>query len=152
MNTLRTTSNTRSRQGRSVLRRGFSLIEVIVAVTIIAIFAALVAPNVLKRLGGGKQQAAMVKASVIADSIKIYLTEERNASLGNDFQLDVLIPDFLESPEDLIDPWGVPYQFSTPGINREFDVFSYGADKAPGGEDENADIYHGRDPKKAGGV
>ena len=108
MNTLRTTSNTRSRQGRSVLRRGFSLIEVIVAVTIIAIFAALVAPNVLKRLGGGKQQAAMVKASVIADSIKIYLTEERNASLGNDFQLDVLIPDFLESPEDLIDPWGVP--------------------------------------------
>ncbi len=147
-----TTRKTTARRTARQIRRGFSLIEVIVAVTIIAIFAALVAPNILKRLSGGKQQAAMVKASVIADSIKIYLTETRDASLGSDFQLEALIPDFLESPEDLIDPWGVPYQFSAPGINREFDVYSYGADKAPGGEDENADIYHGRAPQKNSGA
>jgi hypothetical protein len=40
----------------------------------------------------------------------------------------------------LIDPWGTPYQYQYPGSHGEYDLASYGADKAPGGEDESADI------------
>jgi general secretion pathway protein G len=42
------------------------------------------------------------------------------------------------------DPWGRPYQLSVPGRNGPFDIYSLGADGAPGGEAENADIYGGQ--------
>ena len=38
------------------------------------------------------------------------------------------------------DPWGNPYQYLNPGVHGEIDVFSYGADRAPGGEGNDADI------------
>jgi len=42
------------------------------------------------------------------------------------------------------DPWGRPYQLSVPGKSGPFDIYSLGADGAPGGESENADIYSGQ--------
>lgn len=39
------------------------------------------------------------------------------------------------------DPWGRPYQYSNPGKKGAFDVYSLGADGAPGGDNDNADIY-----------
>jgi len=41
------------------------------------------------------------------------------------------------------DPWGRPYQLAVPGKKGPFDIYSLGADGAPGGADENADIYGG---------
>jgi general secretion pathway protein G len=135
---------------RRQLRRGFSLLEVIVAVTIIALFAALIAPNLLRRLGGAKRDQAQIKASAIASQIKIYLTESRQTSLGEDFSLDVLVTDgFLESMDDLVDPWGNRYVVLPGTEGRDFDVVSYGADGEPGGEagSDNADITHGKDAR-----
>ena len=42
------------------------------------------------------------------------------------------------------DPWGRPYQLAVPGRSGAFDIYSLGADGAPGGEGENADIYGGQ--------
>lgn len=136
---------------RRQLRRGFSLIEVIVAVTIIAIFAAILAPNLLNRLGGAKQDKAQTEATAIASQVKLYLTTNRETSLGADFDLSQLVPEYLESEDDLIDPWGNRYVLQIPGSNgRDFDVVSYGADGAAGGDagSENEDIVHGRDRSK----
>lgn len=140
-----------SRRRRRQLRRGFSLIEVIVAVTIIAIFAAILAPNLLNRLGGAKQDKAQTEATAIASQVKLYLTTNRETSLGADFDLSQLVPEYLESEDDLIDPWGNRYVLQIPGSNgRDFDVVSYGADGASGGDSgtENEDIVHGRDRSK----
>jgi len=38
------------------------------------------------------------------------------------------------------DPWGSPYQYLSPGVRGEVDIFSLGADSATGGEGNNADI------------
>jgi general secretion pathway protein G len=38
------------------------------------------------------------------------------------------------------DPWGNPYQYLNPGEHGDVDIYSFGADGSPGGEDENADI------------
>jgi general secretion pathway protein G len=141
-------NNTR-RLGRTI-RRGFSLIEVIVAVTIIAIFAGLIAPQVLKRLGGAKTDQARTEANAIAAQVKIYLTNRQATSLGSDFELSALVPDYLESKDDLLDPWGRSYVLVTPGTNgRDFDVLSYGRDGAPGGEGEDADVTNGKAPRKS---
>jgi general secretion pathway protein G len=131
------------------LRRGFSLIEVIVAVTIIAIFAGLVAPQLLKRLSGAKQDQARTEANAIASQVKIYLTNRQESKLAADFQLDNLVPEYLESTDDLLDPWGNRYLILEGTNGRDFDIVSYGADGTPGGEGENADITHGKAPKKS---
>jgi general secretion pathway protein G len=142
-------SNQRNhRRLRRSVRRGFSLIEVIVAVTIVAIFAAIIAPNLLGRISSANQDKALIEATKIADQVTIYLSENRGSSLGGDFDLEVLVPKYIDSVDSLTDPWGTRYQIAVPGIGREFDVYSFGPDKAPGGEGDNADIYHGRDPKK----
>jgi len=137
-------------RARRQLRRGFSLLEVIVAVTIIALFAALIAPNLLRRLGGAKRDQAQIKATAIAAQIKIYLTENRQTSLGEGFSLDVLVTDgYLESMDDLVDPWGNRYVVLPGTEGRDFDVVSYGSDGEPGGEggSDAEDIVHGKDAR-----
>jgi general secretion pathway protein G len=140
-------SNNTRRSVRAI-RRGFSLIEVIVAVTIIAIFAGLVAPQLLKRLSGAKQDQARTEANTIATQVKLYLTDRKQTKLGSDFALDALVPEFLESTDDLLDPWGNRYLIVDGTNGRDFDIVSYGADGTPGGEGENADITNGKAPKK----
>ncbi len=130
------------------LRRGFSLIEVIVAVTIIAIFAGLIAPQLLKRLSGAKQDQARTEANAIAAQVKIFLTNKHETSLGTDFELSNLVPEYLESEDDLLDPWGNKYAILEGTNGRDFDIVSYGKDGTPGGEGENGDITHGKAPKK----
>jgi len=136
------------RQNRRA-RRGFSLIEVIVAVTIIAIFAGLVAPQLLKRLSGAKQDQARTEANAIAAQVKIYLTDRHATKVGADFSLEGLVPEYLESIDDLLDPWGNRYIIREGTNGRDFDIVSYGADGIPGGEGENGDITHGKAPKKS---
>ena len=138
-------NRTRRNARRRIARRGFSLIEVIIAVTIIAIFAGLVAPQLLKRLGEAKEDQARNEASAIAQQVKIYLTEKRETSVGSDFDLSLLVPDYLESTDDLVDPWGHNYVILVPGTNgRDFDIVSYGKGGTPGGEGEDTDISHGK--------
>jgi general secretion pathway protein G len=43
------------------------------------------------------------------------------------------------------DPWGNEYQYLSPGVNAEVDIFSYGADGRPSGEGVNADIGNWQD-------
>ena len=119
------------------------------AVTIIAIFAGLVAPQLLKRLSGAKQDQARTEANAIASQVKIYLTNRQESKLAADFQLDNLVPEYLESTDDLLDPWGNRYLILEGTNGRDFDIVSYGADGTPGGEGENADITHGKAPKKS---
>ena len=55
---------------------------------------------------------------------------------------------YLRSDRDLIDPWGVPYAYRSPGQHRDvnpgkhddFDVYTFGSDKKPGGTGEAQDI------------
>lgn len=144
--------NTRSnsRRHRRMVRRGFSLLEVIVAVTIIALFAALVAPSLLSRVGGARVDKARVEATSIANQIKIYLTENKATTLDGDFTLEMLVPKYIESKDDLVDPWEMPYVLDRPGLNgRDFDVVSLGADGVRGGEGEDADIVHGKEKKSS---
>ena len=47
---------------------------------------------------------------------------------------------YVQKKEMLMDPWGAPYHYRSPGQHGAFDLFSLGADKQEGGEDENKDI------------
>lgn len=147
MSIIRTpTSNRRTPTPR--LRRGFSLLEVIVAVTIVAILAAVIAPRLLHFIGTSKVSKAKTESTAIANVVKLYLTENGVTSLPDSFALTVLCEGtapLIENKRDLIDPWGHDYVLRQPGENgRDWDILSYGADGQPGGEGENADVVHGK--------
>jgi len=131
-------------------RRGFSLIEVIVAVTIIAILAALVAPRLTRFLGQAKEKKAYADTQSLAQQVKLYMTEQGLSRPSDDFELDMLLEGddpYLDNADQLIDPWGNRYVIVIPGeVNVDFDIVCYGSDGERGGEGDAADIVHGVRP------
>ena len=128
-------------------QRGFSLIEIMVVVVIMGILAALVVPNLLDRPDQARAVAARQDIASIAQALKLYRLD--NGRYPNSEQgLRALVErpsgdmnnwrKYLERLPN--DPWNQPYQYLSPGVHGEFDVFSLGADGQPGGEGSDADI------------
>ena len=134
------------RQRRSI-RRAFSLIEVIVAVTIVAIMAAIFVPRLTKFIGSAKDKRAKTEAAALAQQVRLYMTEAGLSRCPEDFELEVLAEGddpYLDNKKALIDPWGHAYVIIIPGeFNKDFDLISYGADGQPGGEGDNKEIVNG---------
>ena len=125
------------------IRRGFTLIEIVVVVTIIAILASIIIPKVWSRVGQARVNVAKAGVQEIAKQLHLYLMDNSLSSPPDDLSMGVLAPKYVK-PKDLNDPWGHPYQLKVPGDHNpdEFDIISYGADGALGGEGDNADIYN----------
>ncbi len=133
-------------------RRGFTLIEILVVIVVIAILATLVAPNVFQHVGTAKSTTAKSQIEMIASALDAYrLDTGAYPTTAQGLQALQEIP-AVDPPTNWrgpylrkavpLDPWGRPYVYLSPGeVNPTgFDLFSYGADGQPGGEGENADI------------
>ena len=128
---------------------GFTLIEVMVVIVILAVLAALIVPKVLGRPDEARIVAARQDIATIMQSLKLYrLDNGRYPTVGQGLEALVRKPtqpplaaNWKSYVEKLPgDPWGAPYQYLNPGLNGEIDVFSYGADGKPGGDGVDADI------------
>ena len=130
--------------------KGFTLLEIIVVVAIIAILAAYIAPKVAGRVDDARISKAKSDIRVLESSLELYkLDNFVYPSSGQGLGSLVTKPsgDGTKNWRDggyikklNKDPWGNQYQYSYPGSNGEFDVFSLGADAAAGGEGDAADI------------
>ena len=139
------------RCGNRKASAGFTLIELMIVVTILAILAAMVVPKLMSRPDEARIVAARQDISTIKQALNLYrLDNKAYPSTEQGLQALVqkptsgVIPDNWKSGgylERLMnDPWGAPYQYLNPGRHGEIDVYSLGADRAPGGEGVNADI------------
>ena len=117
---------------------GVTLIEMMVVVIIIALFAVLVGPNLFRQADKARVTAAMVAINTIEGALVQYHAD--NGVFPTQEQgLEALRP-YLKK-FDPLDPWKHPYVYKYPGEHGdEPDVMSYGADGQPGGEGVNADI------------
>ena len=130
---------------------GFTLIEILVVVSILAILGALVVPKIMDRPNDARVVAAKQDITAITAALKLYKldngrypsTEQGVKALvekpsGNPVPNNWKAGGYLEKmPKD---PWGNDYLFLNPGIKRDIDVMSYGADGQAGGESYDADI------------
>ena len=127
---------------------GFTLIELLVVLAILTMLAGLVGPRVLGLLGGAKSKTAGVQIADIEKALEIYKLDVGRFPTTEE-GLDALVKKpgsangwngpYLKGglPSD---PWGNAYRYASPGANGGIDIISLGADGAPGGEGENADI------------
>jgi general secretion pathway protein G len=134
-------------------RSGFTLIEIMVVIVILAMLAALVGPKLMGRTDDAKVTDARVQIKNIETALKFYKldngvypsTEQGLGSLTSKPTVGVIPKSYkdggyLESKKVPKDPWGNDYLYVSPGEHGDYDLFSYGADGAKGGEGKNTDI------------
>jgi len=130
---------------------GFTLIEIMVVVVIIGILASVVVPRIMDN--PDKARVAKAKNDIQALSGALDLYRLDNYVYPNTDQgLDALVTSPSSSPEPANwkqggyikklskDPWGNEYLYLSPGEHGDFDIYSLGADGAPGGEGPGTDI------------
>ena len=139
--------NYRKEQGRVGSRKGFTLIELLVVMVILGMLAALVGPQIFGKVGKGKQSAARTQIEMLGQALDSYrLDVGRYPTTSEGLNALVTNPgaqgwdgSYLKKgvPND---PWQKPYQYQSPGSHGDYDLFTYGADGAAGGEGENKDV------------
>jgi general secretion pathway protein G len=134
-------------------KKGFTLIEIMVVIVILALLAALVGPKLMGRTDDAKITDARVQIKNIETALKLYKLDNGNyPATEQGLSALVTIPTvgvipksyksegYLESKKVPKDPWGNEYLYVSPGEHGDYDLFSYGFDGAKGGEGKNADI------------
>lgn len=135
----------------AIWQRGFTLLEVMVVVVILGILAALVVPKIISRPDEARVMAAKQDIASLMQALRLYrLDNLRYPVTEQGLQALVIQPATAPLPPNWKtggyierlpkDPWGSPYQYLNPGVYGEIDIFSLGADGAPGGEGNDADI------------
>ncbi len=136
-------------QTRRRSNAGVTLIEMLVVVTIIALFATLVAPGMFKQGDKAKMVAARVQINNFEQALTQYKlntglfpTTEQGLEALRAKPANVTQWDGPYLRKDIpMDPWGHPYLYKFPGEHGdEPDIISYGADGQAGGDGLNADI------------
>jgi len=141
------------KRDRRPSEEGFTLVELMVVIVIIGLLATVVLINVLPSQDKAMVTKARADIATLDQAMEMYRLDNFTYPSGAD-GLNALVSQPASAqaghyrPGGYIknlpkDPWGRPYQLAVPGRKGPFDIYSLGSDGAPGGTDENADIYSG---------
>lgn len=142
------------RRGRTLPVRtadesGFTLLELLVVLGIIALLATIAAPQVVQYLGKARTETAKGQISAITTALELYALDNGGfppqqaglaALVTAPTGLATWRGPYLKRAEGLVDPWGRQYGYRIPGRGGQPDVFTLGRDNAPGGDGENQDV------------
>ena len=124
-------------QVKKHLQSGFTLIELLVVMVIIGLLAALVVPKFFGHVDKAMQQDTQAQIALLGQALDLYRLEKHKYPSTDDGLKAIASYLKKEVPKD---PWGNDYVYISPGEHGEYDLLSYGADNAEGGEKNNRDI------------
>jgi general secretion pathway protein G len=128
---------------------GFTLIEILVVISIIALIMSLVGPRVLNYLAESKVKAAKIQIQSLSSSLDLFnldtgryptSSEGLNALVQSPGNIPAWNGPYLKGGVVPNDPWGKPYVYRSPGEHSSYDFMSYGSDGQEGGAGTAADI------------
>ena len=131
------------RRNRKHATAGFSLIELMVVIAIIAMLATAVGVQMFDALDEGnvtKAKAEIKNFETALVGYKIAFKRMPTTAEGLDILVNNSKKKFLNTDTIPKDPWGNDFIYQSPGLKGDYDIISYGADGVPGGEDENKDV------------
>jgi len=134
-------------------RNGFTLVELMVVIFILGLLTTIVVINVLPSQDRAMVEKARADIATLGQALEMYRLDNLSYPGSSDGLQALVAPPaslsttaryrqggYIKKLPD--DPWGRPYQYDNPGRQGPgYDLYSLGADGAPGGEDDNADIY-----------
>lgn len=131
--------------------RGFTFIEIMVVVTIMAILAALVIPRIMGRTDEAKRKATMVQVRYVEGALQLYkLDNGRYPSTEQGLSALVIQPTTGVIPKRWKDggyiaklpkdAWGHSFHYVSPSAHGDFDIVSFGMDGEVGGEGDDTDL------------
>jgi general secretion pathway protein G len=130
-------------------QRGFTLVEMLVVITIIGLIMGLIGPRVLSYLGESKVKTARIQIQSFGSALDLfYLDAGRYPSTAEGLAALVRptggmagwAGPYLKGGNVPNDPWNNPYVYRSPGLHGPYDIVSYGSDGQEGGTDLAADI------------
>ena len=119
---------------------GFTLIEMMVVVVVIALLGAMIGPTLFKKVQQAEETRVSQDIRTVVGALKFYrLDNYRYPTQSQGLEALVTVPAGAESKWN--GPWGAPYQYQNPGTHgKEIEVYSLGADGQTGGEGSNQDL------------
>jgi general secretion pathway protein G len=143
------TGKTTRRRSRTRHQRGFTLVEILVVITIIGLIMSLVGPRVLNYLSESKVKAARIQIQSFSSALELFYldagrypttSEGLTALVKSTGGLSAWNGPYLKGGSVPNDPWGKAYAYRSPGERAPFEIVSYGADGVEGGTGTAADI------------
>lgn len=129
--------------------RGFTLLELLVVVLIIGLLTGIVGPRFLAQINRSETTTAKAQIDALAKAVAAYRIDMGRYP-SNEQGLRALVDSstdarwrgpYMSGNSIPADPWGTPYQYRSPGSGgRDFDIVSFGRDRAQGGSGDDADL------------
>ena len=137
------------RRRRLMAQRGYSLLELLIALAILSLIIAIAAPRMIGYFEASKAKTAKIQIANISTALDLYYLA--NGSYPTEQQgLKALVekPEgvaswdgpYLNRADGIVDPWGRPYVYKVPGAHGKVDISSLGADGKEGGTGDDADL------------
>lgn len=142
-------TSSRRRRSRRYSEAGYTLVELLVVITIIGLIVALVGPRVLNYLGESKAKTAKIQIQGFSSALDLYYLDTGRYPTSSE-GLSALVQrtaglaswngPYLKGGSVPLDPWGKSYVYRSPSEHGPYDIVSRGADGQEGGTGTAADV------------
>lgn len=129
---------------------GFTLIELMVVLVILALLATIAAPRVTKYLSKAKSQTAKIQVEALGAAVDAFVLDVgRPPTAVEGTKALIEAPDgvttwdgpYIKKSASLLDPWGRPFRYRVPGQHGgDYDLFTLGSDDKEGGDGDASDV------------